>query len=185
MRAAWYERKGVARDVLTLGEMDDPRPLAGEVRIRVAASGVNPGDVKKRQDAFSDVMPYPARRPAQRPRWDRGRRGRRGLTGVGRAARLMLWGPDLPPLRHCRRLHRSPSSAGGPAARVGDVLAGHLPRHPRHHRPPGCPCGRPGRGAHRLSARRRGRGRGDDRPTRPSGRGVGHHHLPSSTSPCC
>lgn len=30
--------------------MDDTRPLAGEVRIRVATSGVNPGDVKKRQD---------------------------------------------------------------------------------------------------------------------------------------
>jgi NADPH2:quinone reductase len=39
--------------------MDDPRPLAGEVRIRIAASGVNPGDVKKRQDAFGYGMPYP------------------------------------------------------------------------------------------------------------------------------
>ena len=59
MRAAWYERQGAARDVLTVGEMDEPRPLAGEVRIRVAASGVNPGDVKKRQDAFGYGMPYP------------------------------------------------------------------------------------------------------------------------------
>jgi len=39
--------------------MDDPQPLAGEVRIRVAFSGVNPGDVKKREDAFSVGMPYP------------------------------------------------------------------------------------------------------------------------------
>lgn len=59
MRAAWYERQGAARDVLTVGEMDEPQPLAGEVRIRVAASGVNPGDVKKRQDAFGYGMPYP------------------------------------------------------------------------------------------------------------------------------
>lgn len=59
MRAAWYKRQGAARDVLTVGEVDDPQPLAGEVRIRVAASGVNPGDVKKRQDAFGYGMPYP------------------------------------------------------------------------------------------------------------------------------
>jgi NADPH2:quinone reductase len=39
--------------------MDDPNPIAGEVRIRVAASGVNPGDVKKREDAFGVGMPYP------------------------------------------------------------------------------------------------------------------------------
>jgi NADPH2:quinone reductase len=58
MKAAWYEKQGVARDVLTIGEMDDPQPLTGEVRIRIAASGVNPGDVKKRQDAFGYGMPY-------------------------------------------------------------------------------------------------------------------------------
>jgi NADPH2:quinone reductase len=59
MRAAWYERQGPARDVLVVGEMNDPHPLAGEVRIRLAASGVNPGDVKKRQDSFGVGMPYP------------------------------------------------------------------------------------------------------------------------------
>src|SRR5215510_2298799 len=59
MRAAWYEKQGAARDVLTVGQMDEPRRLAGEVRIRVAVSGVNPGDVKKRQDAFGYGMRYP------------------------------------------------------------------------------------------------------------------------------
>ena len=59
MKATWYEKQGAARDVLTVGEMDEPQPLAGEVRIRVAASGVNPGDVKKRQNAFGVGMPYP------------------------------------------------------------------------------------------------------------------------------
>lgn len=59
MRAAWYEKQGTARDVLTVGDMGDPQPRAGEVRIRVAASGVNPGDVKKRQDAFGYGMPFP------------------------------------------------------------------------------------------------------------------------------
>lgn len=59
MRAAWYEKQGPAREVLVVGEMPDPIPGAGEVRIRIAASGVNPGDIKKRQDAFSYGMPYP------------------------------------------------------------------------------------------------------------------------------
>jgi NADPH2:quinone reductase len=59
MKAAWYEKQGAARDVLTVGEMDEPQPLAGEVRIHVAASGVNPGDVKKRHNAFGVGMPYP------------------------------------------------------------------------------------------------------------------------------
>ena len=59
MRAAWYEKQGPAKDVLTVGEMPDPHPAAGEVRIRIAASGINPGDIKKREDAFSYGMPYP------------------------------------------------------------------------------------------------------------------------------
>src|SRR5215510_4114161 len=59
MKAGWYEKQGAARDVLTVGEMDEPQPFAGEVRIRVAVSGVNPGDVKKRQDAFGYGMRYP------------------------------------------------------------------------------------------------------------------------------
>jgi NADPH2:quinone reductase len=59
MKAAWYEKQGAARDVLVLGETRDPEPGAEEVRIRVAASGINPGDVKKRQDAFGYGMPYP------------------------------------------------------------------------------------------------------------------------------
>jgi NADPH2:quinone reductase len=59
MKAAWYEKQGRARDVLVVGEMPDSEPGAGEVRIRVAASGINPGDVKKRQDTFDYGMPYP------------------------------------------------------------------------------------------------------------------------------
>lgn len=59
MKAAWYEKQGAARDVLIVGEMEDPQPRAGEIRIRVAFSGVNPGNVKKREDAFGVGMPYP------------------------------------------------------------------------------------------------------------------------------
>lgn len=59
MKAAWYERQGSATDVLTVGEMRDPTPGAGEVRIAVQASGINPGDVKKRSDVFGVGMPFP------------------------------------------------------------------------------------------------------------------------------
>ena len=59
MKAAWYEKQGPARDVLVVGEMPDPIPAAGEVRIHIAASGINPGDIKKRENAFGLGMPYP------------------------------------------------------------------------------------------------------------------------------
>ncbi len=59
MRAAWYEKPGPAKDVLVVGEMPDPVPGAGEVRIRVAASGINPGDTKKRGDVFGLGLAFP------------------------------------------------------------------------------------------------------------------------------
>jgi len=52
MKAAYYERQGHARDVLRVEELPDPEPGPGEVRLRVAASGINPGDVKKLENAF-------------------------------------------------------------------------------------------------------------------------------------
>ena len=45
MRAAWYERRGPAAEVLVVGEMPDPQPASGEVRIKLGASGISPGDV--------------------------------------------------------------------------------------------------------------------------------------------
>lgn len=59
MHAAWYEHRGPAREVLIIGEMDDPTPGPGEVRIRIEASGISQGDVKKRSGWKSSVMPYP------------------------------------------------------------------------------------------------------------------------------
>lgn len=59
MKAAWYERQGAAADVLSVGGMPDVHPHASEERNRVAYSAINPGDLKKRQDAFGIGMPYP------------------------------------------------------------------------------------------------------------------------------
>lgn len=60
MKAAWYEKFGPASEVLTIGAMDDPAPGAGEVLVRVKASGINPSDVKLRAGARPGaVMAFP------------------------------------------------------------------------------------------------------------------------------
>ncbi|HYC16756.1 MAG TPA: NADPH:quinone reductase [Pseudolabrys sp.] len=63
MQAAFYERNGTAREVLRTGEAETPRAGPGEVRVKLAASGVNPSDVKSRQGstrkiAFPRVIPH-------------------------------------------------------------------------------------------------------------------------------
>lgn len=59
MRAAFYEKLGPAREVLQVGEMPDPLPQSGEVRVRIHASGVNPSDVKMRVGTGSAAVQYP------------------------------------------------------------------------------------------------------------------------------
>ena len=55
MRAAWYERGGPAAEVLQYGTMDAPEPGAGEVRVKMAWSAVNPHDTKKRAQAWDEA----------------------------------------------------------------------------------------------------------------------------------
>lgn len=59
MRAAFYDRQGPAAEVLQVGELPDPVPGPGEVRVRNHFSGINPGDVKKRAGAEGSLMPFP------------------------------------------------------------------------------------------------------------------------------
>ncbi|GAA4607297.1 NADPH:quinone reductase [Actinoallomurus liliacearum] len=59
MRAAWYDRNGAADDVLIVGELPDPEPGVGEVRVRVMAAGVNPADVKRRSGGGGRAMTAP------------------------------------------------------------------------------------------------------------------------------
>jgi NADPH2:quinone reductase len=63
MRAAFYERQGAPQDVLQVGTLERPEPEAGEVRVRVHASGVNPSDTYGRAGsqapmAFAQVIPH-------------------------------------------------------------------------------------------------------------------------------
>lgn len=59
MRIALYSRTGPARDVLHIIDKERPVPGPGQVRVRIAWSGVNPSDTKSRSGARSPVMPFP------------------------------------------------------------------------------------------------------------------------------
>lgn len=66
MRAAWFDRKGPASEVLTIGELPKPVPAPGEVLVAVKASGINPSDTKTRGGARGNVaMPFPRIVPHQ------------------------------------------------------------------------------------------------------------------------
>ena len=55
MRAAWYSRFGSAAEVLETGDVERPEPGEGQVLVKVAVSGVNPVDVKRRQGGRGEI----------------------------------------------------------------------------------------------------------------------------------
>jgi NADPH:quinone reductase len=59
MEAAWYERMGPAREVLSLGRLPVPEPGHGEVLVKLLASGVNPHDTKRRSGWLGPAMYAP------------------------------------------------------------------------------------------------------------------------------
>jgi NADPH:quinone reductase-like Zn-dependent oxidoreductase len=66
MKAVWFEKKGAARDVLIYGEMADPAPDVGQVRVRVHVSGMNPSDTKTRGGFGGNMaMEFPRIVPGQ------------------------------------------------------------------------------------------------------------------------
>ena len=65
MKAAWFQRKGPAAEVLQVGERPDPTPSRGEVRVRVVVSAVNPSDTKNRSGMRGMAMPFPLVIPHQ------------------------------------------------------------------------------------------------------------------------
>lgn len=66
MKAAVYSAFGAATDVLKIQQIETPAPAPGEVRVRIAFSGVNPSDVKARagsrpgvlKPAFAQIIPH-------------------------------------------------------------------------------------------------------------------------------
>ena len=49
MRAFWYKKAGSASDVINYGELPEPAPRTGEVRIKLSVSAINPTDCKRRE----------------------------------------------------------------------------------------------------------------------------------------
>jgi NADPH2:quinone reductase len=62
VKAAFYTRTGPAADVLSVADVPTPVPGDGEVRVKLACSGVNPSDVKTRGGlrpmAFPRIIPH-------------------------------------------------------------------------------------------------------------------------------
>jgi len=59
MRQIWIPKTGEP-EVLEVREAPDPEPQAGEVRVRVRASGINFADVLARMGLYPDAPPLPA-----------------------------------------------------------------------------------------------------------------------------
>lgn len=59
MRAVVYERTGAAAEVLRVAQVPTPTAGPGEVLVRVAASGINPADVKRRAGWGGMQMDHP------------------------------------------------------------------------------------------------------------------------------
>lgn len=57
MRAVWYDRQGPADEVIITGELPTPDPGAGQVLVRLEASGVNPSDTYRRRGAVPAEYP--------------------------------------------------------------------------------------------------------------------------------
>ncbi len=57
MRAAYYSANGAAREVLRVADIATPNAGAGEVRVKLSTSGVNPSDVKSRQGSRKITVP--------------------------------------------------------------------------------------------------------------------------------
>ncbi|MDE0841504.1 MAG: NADPH:quinone reductase [Cellvibrionales bacterium] len=56
MRAAWFETFGAAPQVIQVGDQPTPTAESGGVLVKLATSGVNPSDVKKRAGAFPNLL---------------------------------------------------------------------------------------------------------------------------------
>ncbi len=113
MKAAYYERNGSARDVMRVGEVPTPQPGPGEVRVKLATSGVNPSDVKARQG--SRKIAWPQLIPHSDGAGVIDQVGDGVLQNARRRTRLGLERTMAAPVRHRGRVHRAAGDPGGEA----------------------------------------------------------------------
>ena len=145
VRAAWGNEPGRARGRGSPGWRDAPRrPGPDEVRVRVALSGVNPGDTKKRGDWFGSRPPFPRVVPHSDGAGVIERVGEDVEPGrVGQ--RVWVYGAQsYRPFGTAAQLTVVPAEqAVELPAEVSDEVGACL-GHPRHHRAPGRVRRRPG-----------------------------------------
>lgn len=157
--------------------MNEPLPPPGEVSIRVAFSGVNPGDVKKREDAFGVGMPYPRVISHSDGSGTVDRVGE-GVSEEWIGRRVWCYGAQsyrpfgtaaeytVVSLRHVAEVPRGAARAGG------------LPRHSWHHCASGRSCCGFGPRTYRSYTRWRWRGWGLRCATCASRRSTSRRYLP-------
>ena len=117
MLAAIHDRTGPAHDVLRVEEVETPEPGPGEVRVRVAVSGVNPTDWKSRAAQPGELdAAVPGPEPGRRGHDRRRRRGRR--PGPRRRARVGVLRGLAAALGHGGAVHRAARGPRRAAART-------------------------------------------------------------------
>jgi NADPH2:quinone reductase len=65
VKAAYYTAQGAPAEVFKVGDLPDPAPGTGEVKVRIRASGVNPTDTYTRGGTRRRGMPFPQIIPHQ------------------------------------------------------------------------------------------------------------------------
>ena len=112
MRAAFYDRQGPAKDVLTIGDLPERPPADGEVAVRVRVSGINPGDMLKRQGAPGSPMAFPRIIPHSD--------GAGTIEAVGPGVDSSRLGKDRHPPRQGRGRRYGPAPSSPPMTRSRD-----------------------------------------------------------------
>ena len=123
MRAAYYEKNGAARDVLTVAEVDTPKPGPGEVRVKLKTSGVNPSDVKAREGRTRKLS-YPRVIPHSDGAGDIDMVGD-GVPASRNGERVWIWnGQWLRPFGTCAEYIVLPSALASPLPASASYEAG-------------------------------------------------------------
>ena len=128
MHAAYYEKNGSAEEVLHLGEVETPMPGPGEVRVRLATSGVNPSDVKTRAGTARKIA-FPRVIPQSDGAGEIDRVGAGVAAVARRRARVGLEWPVEAPVRDRGPIHRAAAAAGRASAGQDQLRGRCVPRH--------------------------------------------------------
>ena len=128
MRAAYYEKNGAARDVLTRRRGRHAQPGPGEVRVKLKTSGVNPSDVKAREGRTRKLS-YPRVIPHSDGAGEIDMVGD-GVPASRKGERVWIWnGQWKRPFGTCAEYIVLPSALASPLPASRELRGRRLPRH--------------------------------------------------------